>query len=66
MLDEHGKLKYPTKEIIDELEKMKRKSTEDVPVPGIVKLHVSFTLVCYKYFSINSSFCLLLLHYTWL
>jgi hypothetical protein len=64
MLDEHGKLKYPTKEMIDELEKMKKKLTEEVPVPGIVKLRVSFMLICHKYFNISSCFCLLFLCYT--
>lgn len=64
MLDEHGKLKYPTTEMIAELEKMKTKVTEEVPVQGIVKLRVSFTLMSYKYINISSCFYLLLCYIT--
>jgi len=55
VLDGDGKLKYPPKVRRVQVEEMEVEQIKEPPAPGIIKLHVSFTVTYHKY--VNSSLC---------
>jgi hypothetical protein len=59
MLDEDGKLKYPPKLRRVEVRKADVTQTKELPMPGIVKLRVSYRFASHKYLNTNPNFCLL-------
>jgi hypothetical protein len=58
MLDEVGKLKYPPKLRRVEVKKADVTQARELPVPGIVKLHVSYTFASHVYLNSSPNFCL--------